>query len=359
MMTLQVFSFQEFQATFFKQLNFTGTRKKHCTVYQNQQHKASGHFLRYARKGYYELGIADYTIPHPFKIEFENTERLVRFGIVYKGTTEFQLEDQEISSFTPSSFFLVEQDVKGVQSWMTGQHFHGTEITIYESYFNDVVSPLLDIPFNFDHFVLNHTYNFLPLEMVSILQTIQAHSDKNSLDPLTLESFILQCVAVLMKTATDYDLPTFTTQLYHGQLTIGQNRHLSITTQDIKRVQHAHHILTNEIKNPPTIETLSESVQLNSQKLKALFKHQYHMSVGEYMTSVKMTTAANLLCTTDLSISEVSQYVGYHYPANFIKMFRTTYDVTPLKYRQANRNLYSNKAWILMSIHALFMYYII
>ena len=78
-----------------------------------------------------------------FTIHFDNPQRLVRLGTVYKGTTEFQLDNAPVSSFKPSSFFVVEQDLKGKQTWHQGQHFHGAEITIYEAYFNEVIQPLL------------------------------------------------------------------------------------------------------------------------------------------------------------------------------------------------------------------------
>ena len=50
-----------------------------------------------------------------------------------------------------------------------------------------------------------------------------------------------------------------------------------------------------------------------------------------------MTMAVNLLNTTDLSIAEIAEKVGYPYPSNFIKMFRQTYGCTPLEYRHNNK----------------------
>ena len=58
------------------------------------------------------------------------------------------------------------------------------------------------------------------------------------------------------------------------------------------------------------------------------------MSIGEYTNSVRMTVAANLLSTTDLSIEDIANKVGYNYSANFSKMFEKTYGKTPLKFRK-------------------------
>ena len=37
----------------------------------------------------------------------------MRFGTVYTGETKFEIEDNPVSSFSPSSFFVVEKGIKG------------------------------------------------------------------------------------------------------------------------------------------------------------------------------------------------------------------------------------------------------
>lgn len=330
-------SAKQFRELILQELNFIPNQERYCILYTNLSKPKNGYFLLYERKGYYEFGIADYTIPHPFSIHFSNPQRLVRFGTVYKGTTEFQLDNEPLSSFKPSSFFVVEENLKGKQTWSTGQHFHGAEVTIYEDYFTEVIQPLLKTEFNFDLFVKNYTYHYLPLEVISIIQTMQTLSNKNSLDPLQLESYILQCVSIIIQTIEESPNNTFTNQINYGKVQIGTNRYLHLTTQDIQSIQKAHDLLSQQISHPPTIETLSEIIGLNPQKLKAGFYHYYHMTIGDFTTSLRMTIAANLLCTTDMKISDIAQKVGYLYTSNFIKMFKQTYELTPLQYRNNSK----------------------
>jgi len=75
-------------------------------------------------------------------------------------------------------------------------------------------------------------------------------------------------------------------------------------------------------------------VFLNEQKLKAGFSAKYHMSIGEYTTSIKMAIAENLLSTTDLSINEIADAIGYNYSGNFVKMFKKVHGKTPLAFRK-------------------------
>ncbi|MBS5950431.1 MAG: helix-turn-helix transcriptional regulator, partial [Clostridium sp.] len=118
---------------------------------------------------------------------------------------------------------------------------------------------------------------------------------------------------------------------------IGKDRYIKLTASDANAIQKAYEILTKEAFNPPTISALSKMVFLNEQKLKAGFSAKYHMSISEYTTSIKMATAENLLSTTELSIEEISNILGYNYSGNFIKMFKKVHGKTPLAFRKKSK----------------------
>jgi AraC-like DNA-binding protein len=327
-------SSEEFKAAVLGKLSFKKLQGENYTLYTNKDEPELGHLISYSRGSYYNLGIADYTIPKDFSITFDNPELLVRFGVVYKGTTEFKIENNPISSFTPSSFFVIEKDLKGEQHWKKGDHFHGTEITIYESYFNEIIKPNFPNIMDFSSLMKNYTYTYLPLEIVEIIRQLQSLSNENSLNSIYLESKILECIAILINEVTKSYENAFTNQINYGNIKIGTNRIINLTSSDIHAIQKAHDILEKNYYNPPGIKTLSNMVFLNEQKLKAGFSKYYHMSIGEYTNHIKMTVAANLLSTSDLSIEEISQKIGYNYSANFSKMFKKTYGKTPLKFRK-------------------------
>ncbi|AFS77564.1 helix-turn-helix domain-containing protein, AraC type [Gottschalkia acidurici 9a] len=253
---------------------------------------------------------------------------------MYKGVTKFKIENNPVSSFSPSSFFVIEKDLKGQQSWKKGQHFHGTEITIFERYFKEIIKPSFPHIIDFDTFMKNYTYTYLPLEIVEIIHQLQSLNHQNSLNSIYLEGKILECIAILINEVTKSPKNAFTNQIDYGNINIGSNRVIKLTSYDINAIQKAHDILQKNYINPPNIKTLSKMVFLSEQKLKAGFSKHYHMSIGEYTNHIKMTVAANLLSTTDLSIEDIANKVGYNYSANFSKMFKKTYGKTPLKFRK-------------------------
>ncbi|MDF2541603.1 MAG: AraC family transcriptional regulator [Herbinix sp.] len=324
---------EEFRSIVLNKLGFRKYVDSGGAFYTNKNKPELGYLMSYSREPYYHLGIADYTIPEDFSISFDNPELLMRFGIVYQGATEYKIENSPISSFTPSTFFVIEKNLKGEQQWKKGQHYHGTEITIYEDYFNEFIKPNFPNIMDFASIAKNYTFTYLPLEMVDIFGQLQSLADKNQLNSLYLESKILECIAIIMNEINKSPVHAFSHQINSGSITIG-NRLLNLTSSDLNAVQKAHEILTKEYVNPPHIETLSKMVYLNEQKLKAGFSKLYHISIGKYTNQIRMNAAANLLVTTDFSIEDIAHKVGYHYSANFSKMFKQIFGKTPVQFRK-------------------------
>ena len=325
---------KDFQATVLNKMTFKPYETKNYTIYKNENNPELGHFIKYSREEYYDFGIGDYTIPADFSISFDHNEEIMRFGTVYTGETSFEIEDNPVSSFTPSSFFVVEKTIQGKQFWKKGQHFHGAEITIYKKYFDEVIRPDFPNTLDFDNFISNYTYRYLPLEISTIIQRLRSMSEVNELTPIYLESKILESIALLSKELNSSPENVFTNQLNYGKIKIGKDRYITLTASDAHAIQKAHDILTEEACNPPTIKALSKIVFLNEQKLKAGFSAKYHMSISEYTNSIRMTMAENLLSTTELSIDEISKQLGYNYSGNFVKMFKKTHGKTPLAFRK-------------------------
>lgn len=325
---------KEFQEMVLKKMTFTSFPMENYTLYKNADRPDLGHFIKYSREGYYDFGIGDYTIAKDFSLSFDHKEEFIRFGTVYTGETKFKIENNPVSSFTPSSFFIVEKGLKGSQLWKKGQHFHGAEITIYKKYFDEIINPNFKNTIDFSNFIHNYTYRYLPLEIASIIQNLRSLAQVDELTPLYLESKILESIDLISKEVYSSPQNAFTNQLNYGDIKIGKDRYVKLTASDANAIQKAYDILTKEACNPPTIKSLSKMVFLNEQKLKAGFSAKYHMSISQYTNSIRMTMAENLLSTTELSIDEISKMVGYNYSGNFVKMFKKIHGKTPLAFRK-------------------------
>lgn len=332
---MQVKDTKAFQEYVFNRLTFQPFKKESYTLYTNPKHPECGYCCMYCREGYYQLGIADYTILEDFSVRFNNSSRQLRFGAMRSGKTHFKLKDAPASSFLPSSFLVMEENIQGQQVFKAGEHLAGIELTIFEPYINDyLLSSFTDI-FTFDHFTANDTLLFLPAEILQIISRLQELHEQEKLTPLLLEALVLECVAVLNQTFSG-SAPSVFGEKAITHIPFGSNRTLTLREEDKKALQRAHHILTDSFRNPPTIQALSKQVLLSPWKLKYAFAAQYHMSIYEYTLSLKMSHAAMLLSTTSMSVEAIASELGYHYPGNFIQAFKKAYGQTPLKFRRSH-----------------------
>ncbi|WP_069998595.1 helix-turn-helix domain-containing protein [Cellulosilyticum sp. I15G10I2] len=333
-----VTSSEAFYEAFFNALSFTPIFRDNFILYHNDKRPELGYIVRYTKARHYDIFLGNYTIPEDFGITFNIPSTHMRFGTVYLGETKFRLANEAVSSFKPSSFFVVENHPKGRQVWYKGQHFHGTEVTIYAPYFKEMIQPEYGekaiTPYEFP---FNITHRYLPLELVKVLHQIERLASSPALNALYIDSKILECLAVITAEFRDASQNAFTNQYALGAISLGKNRKINLSHDDVRAIRKAYEIMTERACDPPTIEHLSELVNLNPQKLKGGFAAMYHSTIWEYANSIRMSIAANLLSTTDRSIEEIAHHIGYARCANFTNMFNRTYQMSPSAFRRAKR----------------------
>lgn len=326
----------QFRNAMLEELEFHAFPKRYYIHYENPESPENGCYHLYQREGYYDWGIADYTIHHAFSIQFHNPDPLLRLGVVYDGTTKFKLENEPVSSFQPSAFLVLEQNIRGRQVWKKGQHFKGAELTIYPAFLEELNHRFPDYAI-LDYFLPNHTYHYLPADVLSVIQRMLYLDQTDSLNALHLEATILECMGAIIESGNSKGANAFSDQVDFGSVEVGRNRRIHFCAEDYHAIQKAHTILTEQFVHPPTIDALSQKLLLSPQKLKSGFAYYYHITIGEYTAALRMDLAATLLCTTEKSVDEIAREVGYQYSANFIRKFQAVYHCTPLKYRMREK----------------------
>ncbi|CDI48974.1 transcriptional regulatory protein [Clostridium tetani 12124569] len=70
------------------------------------------------------------------------------------------------------------------------------------------------------------------------------------------------------------------------------------------------------------------------------FKNVIGCTVYEYIKKVRMEKAKYLLKSTNMSVLEIANEIGYENPSKFANAFKEYNNVTPLKYRKLNITKY-------------------
>ena len=71
--------------------------------------------------------------------------------------------------------------------------------------------------------------------------------------------------------------------------------------------------------------------------INAIFKKNEGFSIHAYITSKRMELAKELLLSTDLSVSEISEKCGFSSASYFSECFMKNEHITPLNYRKNAR----------------------
>jgi len=100
-----------------------------------------------------------------------------------------------------------------------------------------------------------------------------------------------------------------------------------------KEILNACIYISMNIESKLSLEEVANHVYLNTSYFSRLFKSEIGITFIEYVTSLKMDRAKELLDQTTLSVSEISEILGYDNQSYFIKLFKNCVGKTPTKYR--------------------------
>lgn len=83
-----------------------------------------------------------------------------------------------------------------------------------------------------------------------------------------------------------------------------------------------------------SLSGIAENSHVSKEHLSRLFKKETGVTITEYVANARCKKAAELLNTTALTISEISELVGYSDNNYFVKIFKKCYGMTPSQYRR-------------------------
>lgn len=85
-----------------------------------------------------------------------------------------------------------------------------------------------------------------------------------------------------------------------------------------------------------TLEEVADHLAISKNYLSTLFKKEMGISLSEYIISLKIEKARNLLQYSDYTLSDISNYLAFSSESHFIQVFQKKVGVTPNKFRKQN-----------------------
>lgn len=83
-----------------------------------------------------------------------------------------------------------------------------------------------------------------------------------------------------------------------------------------------------------SLKEFGEQFHLSEKYISRYFKEHFHITLSQYITHLRLEHAKQLLQDTDTPVTEIAMQSGYQNVSYFIRSFKKTYGVSPLKYRK-------------------------
>ena len=83
-----------------------------------------------------------------------------------------------------------------------------------------------------------------------------------------------------------------------------------------------------------SLEFIAEKVYLSPKYVSRIFKEETGMTITQYTNELRLSKAADLLLSTNITLDELIKEVGYSSSNYFIKKFKEKYHITPTQYRR-------------------------
>lgn len=127
-----------------------------------------------------------------------------------------------------------------------------------------------------------------------------------------------------------YSLYQLLAEIHRGQLESSTEGHGSQ-----KEMEAAVHYFNEHFTQEISIEAYAKGLHMSVSWFIRSFRHYMGMPPLQYITSIRISKAKELLKNTDYSIQEISGLVGYDNPLYFSRIFRKQTGSAPSAYRSA------------------------
>lgn len=266
--------------------------------------------------GFGEIDLSRTSLVH-FDSDFETVE--MHFGLDGAALTQSNCLEREIFFGRNQHNLIYVNGFEGKSEWYDNVPMKVFEVNIVPSLFQKYL-PGHEV---FDTFraaiarkkscVLSaHNFPITPQMMLTIKKIISCnrsgHFKKMFLEAQVIELLMLQLEQIAS---------------YQNGTTYNIKKH------EIEKLYDAKEIITNHMNEPFSLLELAQQVGTNEFTLKKGFKELFGTTVFGYWNELKMESAKQMLTEEGLTVTEVSEKVGYKNPQHFSTAFKRKYGLSP------------------------------
>jgi len=105
--------------------------------------------------------------------------------------------------------------------------------------------------------------------------------------------------------------------------------------KNYQRLKKTMDFIEAHYDEPITVEQIAKEIYLSPSRLSHIIKDEMGITLGDYISKVRIDRAKNLLRDSDLPISQIAQEVGFSDQSYFTKVFKKIEKCTPKAFKQS------------------------
>lgn len=162
-------------------------------------------------------------------------------------------------------------------------------------------------------------------------------TNKNLLFKCEITSSVYQAITKLIHYIKDNEVNELICStlinIFLTELVVSSNEtsHQLLIPSYILQIQH---LFDTQYYNNYSLDSLARQFHVSKYTLAKDFTKYLHLSPIEYLISVRIKIAKQLLINTDYTINEIANQLGIFDTTHFINLFKKRVGITPLQYRK-------------------------
>ncbi len=133
--------------------------------------------------------------------------------------------------------------------------------------------------------------------------------------------------------ADDYIEKPFNVEKFLATIQKVLERKNQALTAHVNKMERVKIFIERNFDKKINLKHVADQVCLSSKYLSRLFKKSIGLGFNEYRLKIKIQKSADLLKTTDCTVDQLANQLGYKNPESFIRMFEKLMGMTPTQYR--------------------------
>lgn len=285
-----------------------------------------GYVKRYSYKKGLSIAISTMTLHNDFTYTFHVENNFLELVYIKKGHLEiYDADKKEYHQVNAGEYFFnVAEKINGQVRQPKGETVT-LAINIKPEFIHSLDETTADITSRINRFRVNCPDCPVLIESnldIKILldKMLYCPHDDETIHKLTFQSAVIELITHCL-----------TRVVLVGAV---EKMPISLSSSDKRQLYLAQQILLDNMAKPPSVESLSKHLYMNSFKLKVGFKALFSKTLYGYLRDMRLEKAKLLLKNTHLSISSIALQIGYSNSSSFITSFKSKYGITPKQYRK-------------------------